>query len=481
MWQDAGRELADLAAMHVFCIGVLERALGHAVPVPTGLSPASQPANLPPEQKVALTLNIQRRWMNLLNVAISAEMYRNALGDNTAARTVEALLRYYAWKEKHLAGDRDKADLLVTFLLKRQKPDLSDSESARHIRREFEAKLVQMLGDPPLPDQHAQLAREFEFLRVEVDETTDFDKLVDSGLIVRVREIKESFGDSFYHPRILAAVAVHNVAFGERFGSLFRGAAQKIQAFAQKVQNEGGSQADSELVARLAKVNEQLILSDEYQRAQAHFHQISQYKKVVETRTAETRPPVRPPSPTEAPKVAVPASGSSAILEAQRGMLAQIEDGKLKTVEDSIKSFVRTMGSRPTCLIPLRNVNLTLMTPEIEAFRADFGDERSFRADYAAAHRRVLSLLGRVMAEGKDFESKQNSEFLWKPHADSLSFLLSAARTDLENANKLASLAEQRGLAEKSNAMRTSIQRLEAEIQRAAQALEQATSRAAAK
>jgi hypothetical protein len=482
MWQDAGRELADLAAMHVFCIGVLERALGHPVPVPTGLSPASQPPNLSPEQRVALTLNIQRRWMNLLNVAISAEMYRNALGENTAARTVEALLRYYSWKEKHLPADRDKADLLVTFLLKRQKPDLSDSENARHVRREFEAKLVQMLGDPPLDDHHAQLAREFEFLRVEVDEAKDFDKLVDSGLIGRVRDIKESFGDSFYHPRILASVAVHNVAFGERFGSLFRGAAQKIQAFAQKVQTEGGSQADNELVSRLAKVNEHLMLSDEYQRAQSYFHQVSQYKKVVETRTAEAKPPVRLPAPVQSPpRPSSPPGDSSAILEAQRGMLAQIEDGKLKTVEDSIKSFVRTMGQRPTCLIPLRNVNLSLLTPEIESFRADFGDERSFRADYATAHRRVIALLGRVMAEAKDFESKQNSEFLWKPHADSLTFLLNMARGSLDQATKLATTAEQRGLAEKASAMKTSLQRLQAEMQRAAQALEETTSRAGAK
>jgi len=473
MWQDPGRELADLAAMHVFCIGVLERALGHPVPVPSGLSPASQPASLPPEQKVALTLNIQRRWMNVLNMAVSAEMYRNALTDNTSARTVEALLRYYAWKEKRIPGDRDKADLLVTFLLKRQKPDLSDSETARTARRDFEAKLLQMLGDPPLPDNHAQLTREFEYLRLEVDEFSDFDKLVDSGVIARVREMKESFGDSFYHPRVLATVAVHNVTFGERFGKLFRGAAEKIQAFAQKVQTDGGSVADADLIARLSKVNEQFILTDEYQKAQAHFHQVSHYKKVVETRTAPPASVPQPPAPPQVrPPDAKPAAASSAVLDAQRSMLAQIEDGKLKSVEDSIKNFVRTVGPRPTCLVPLRNVNLSMIAPEIESFRADYGEERSFRADYAAAHRRVIAILGRVMSEAKDFESKQNSEFLWKPHADSLTYLLGMANGALDQATKLAVTAEQRGLADKANALKTSAQRLHSDVQRAARALE---------
>jgi hypothetical protein len=478
MWQDSSTELADLAAMQTFCAGIAERVLGHALPVPSGLSSASQPANLAPEQRLALTLNLQRRWMNLLNMAISAEMYRNALNENTSAEAVEALLRYYAWKEKHVPGDRDKADLLATFLLKRRQLDVSDSEAARHSRREFEASLAEMLGDPPLPDEYAQLAREFEFLRVEVEEIEDFDKLVDSGLIPRVRDIKESFGEAFYHPRVMAAVAVHNVSFGEHFAKLFRSAAQKIHAFAHKVQSEGGTAADSELAAKLSKVDEQTILSDEYQKAQAHFHQVSRYKKVVETRTAPQAAAL-PPEPVPIAAEALPASG--AVLDAQRKMLRQIEENKLKSVEESIRNFARTLGQRATCLVPLRNVNLPLVAAEIEAFRVDFGDERSFRADYATAHRRVLAVLGRVLSEAKDFESKQNSEYLWKPHADSLAFLLNAANGALEEADKMAGVAEQRGLTEKALAMKGSTQRLRTEIQRSAQALERTSARAISK
>jgi hypothetical protein len=310
----------------------------------------------------------------------------------------------------------------------------------------------------------------------------DFDKLVDSGLIARVREIKESFGDSFYHPRVLASVAVYNVAFGERFGNLFRSAAEKIQAFAHKVKREGGSQADSELAARLSKVNEHLILNDEYQKAQAHFHAVSQYKKVVETRTAPPQPAPRPPAPpTIAPTTADAKPASDVVLEAQRGMLAQIEDNKLKSVEDSIRNFVRTLGPRPTCLVPLRNVNLSMIAAEIEAFRADFGDERSFRADYAAAHRRVMAVLGRVMSEAKDFKSKQNSEFLWKPHADSLAFLMDISKPAMEQAERVVTLAEQRGLTEKASALKNSVQRLRTEVRDAAQALENTTARAVSK
>jgi hypothetical protein len=283
---------------------------------------------------------------------------------------------------------------------------------------------------------------------------------------------------------VLAAVAVHNVAFGERFGTLFRTAAQKIQAFAQKAQSEGASAADSDLIAKLAKVNESVILSDEYQKAQAHFHQVSQYKKVVETRTAPPKPIAPPPPPVAPASISEqggPRAASDAVLDTQRGMLAQIEAGKLKSVEDSIKNFVRSVGQRQTCLVPLRNVNLTLLAPEIESFRADFGTERSFRADYAEAHRGVLAILGRVLSEEKDFQSKQNSEYLWKPHADSLGFLMTAARSALDTAEKVIKVAEQRGLSEKVAAMKASVQRLEIEVQRSAQLLENTSARVISK
>jgi hypothetical protein len=470
MWQDPGRELADLAAMHSFCVGVLERALEHPVPVPTGLSPASLPANLSNEQKLALTLNIQRRWMNVLNMAVTTDMYRNALNENTSARTVEALLRYYAWKEKHFPGERDKADLLVTFLFKRSKADVSDTESARHARRTFEAKLVGMLGDEPLPDHYAQLAREFEVIRLEVDEMSDFDKLVESGIIARVREMKESFGDMFYHPRVLAAVAVHNAAFGEQFGKLFKAASAKIQDFAQKVR-EGNAAADEKLAAQMAKLDGAMVLNDEYQRAQAHFHEISRYKKVAETRAEPARraqASVRPMTTAARPEK----PASAAVLEAQRGMLAQIEDGKLKTVEDAIRNFVLAAGPRPTCLMPLRNVNLPMVAAEIEAFRTDFGTEKSFRADFAGTHRRVVVVLARMVSELKDFQTKQNSEFLWKPHADSVSFLLTVASSALEAAEKMMKIADDRGLKEKAAGLRHSATRLRGEMRTAAAALE---------
>ena len=70
-----------------------------------------------------------------------------------------------------------------------------------------------------------QLVREFQFLRQEVADFRHFDELIDSGVMQKVRDIKQSLDASFLHPSVLATVAAYNVYFGERFDSLFKRAA----------------------------------------------------------------------------------------------------------------------------------------------------------------------------------------------------------------------------------------------------------------
>ena len=64
---------------------------------------------------------------------------------------------------------------------------------------------------------------------------------MDSGIIARVRELKASLGDSFYHPGVLATLAPYNAAFGDRFDTLFSAAANEIKEFANRLEELGGS------------------------------------------------------------------------------------------------------------------------------------------------------------------------------------------------------------------------------------------------
>src|SRR5262249_32407795 len=145
---------------------------------------------------------------------------------------------------------------------------------SRKQAEEFEKELIQMIGEAPgqLPEEHQNLLREFQYLHQEADDFRHFDQLMDSGIMQRVREVKHQFGTSFYHPRVLATIAVYNAFFGRRFDELFREAATQIKAFAQKVQQEGGSimsRVDGDVtVQNLTEVEETKILSEDYSKSQ---------------------------------------------------------------------------------------------------------------------------------------------------------------------------------------------------------------------
>ena len=51
-----------------------------------------------------------------------------------------------------------------------------------------------------MPQEHATLLQEFEYLYQELEEFRHFDQIIDSGIVQRVRELKQSLGKSFYHP-----------------------------------------------------------------------------------------------------------------------------------------------------------------------------------------------------------------------------------------------------------------------------------------
>ena len=128
-------------------------------------------------------------------------------------------------------------------------------------------------------------------------------------------------------------------------------------------------------------------------------------------------------------------------------------------------------------MVPLRNCNLPLTPAEVDSFRATFSGEKSFRGEYADRHRQIVALQARLLVEMAEFKGKQDSAYFWKPHADSLTYLLTSAQRAVEATQPLLQLAQQRGLMEKVTAMNASLQRLQREVQRAIQLLEQLSPR----
>ena len=93
MVQDSLKELQDLKVVHTFYLGLLEKNLGHSVPIPLEIKnitdQAENAAELIPEFKL---------WLNLLDLALTPPLVRDALKNLPGQETAHALLRYFTVK-----------------------------------------------------------------------------------------------------------------------------------------------------------------------------------------------------------------------------------------------------------------------------------------------------------------------------------------------------------------------------------------------
>src|SRR4029078_6575938 len=66
--------------------------------------------------EVRTTLDKMRRWLRLLDQAITPAMLRRAFTSEIDPEIAEAMLRYYTRKKDASDVNRDKTDLVATFL-----------------------------------------------------------------------------------------------------------------------------------------------------------------------------------------------------------------------------------------------------------------------------------------------------------------------------------------------------------------------------
>src|ERR1700685_4285971 len=296
--EDLKFELAILATVQGFYQKLMRTSLGGDVPVPAGLDENSLRQN---DGQLPETLSQMYRWLHLLDMAITPAMLRHALTPDTDSEVAEALLRYFVRRREPTDINRDKTDLISTFLYRH--PRVPGQWEQRGYGLDcslplspFEIALIEILADtdvPSLPEQHVQLLRNFDPLREEIARYRDFNSLMDSGIVSRVRELKRWLHSSFYHPGVLATVAAHNAAFGARFDELFAKALGEIKQFAQALDEMGGSILSTVdgvevTVEHVAAIEQKEMLSADYGGALEKFRRVSKLKKEL-----DRRPPIR--------------------------------------------------------------------------------------------------------------------------------------------------------------------------------------------
>ncbi len=484
--------------MQGFYQKLMRESLGGDVPIPSGLDEDA----LRTGSELPTTLTRMYRWLHLLDMAITPAMLRQALTPDTDSEVAEALLRYFVRRREASDINRDKTDLIATFLYRHPRVPGQWEQSGYGLDgalplSPFEIALIEILADtdvPSLPEEHVQLLRRFDPLREEVARFRDFNSLMDSGVISRVRELKQWLDSSFYHPGVLATVAAYNAAFGARFDELFSKALDEIKQFAGALDEMGGSILSTVdgvevTVEHVAAIERNAMLKADYGSALEKFRRVSKLKKELDRRppirkSLLTSPAARPTrvsggagaAPKSAKVAAAKVSASAPVFQPPTVTAHQIaaEEGKLRRVEESIRVFERVADPKFRQVVPMRYFNLTLTVAEADAYNASFLEEKSLRADVARTLIRLVSISARVHTELEELKRSQTMSSLWKLHADALVVLLDMASTAAEDAGGVGKSAEQNGSGVASKAIHESVKKLRTHSDAAVKALAQA-------
>ena len=486
MAEDLRFELAILATVQGFYQKLLRDTLGGDVPIPSGLD---EDALRHSEHELPNTLSRMYRWLHLLDMAITPAMLRQGLTHDTDSEVAEALLRYFVRRRESNDVNRDKTDLIATFLYRHPRVPGQWEQSGYGLDgalplSPFEIALIEILADtdvPSLPEEHVQLLRRFDPFLEEVSRFRDFNALMDSGMIARVRELKQWLDSSFYHPGVLATVSAYNAAFGKKFDDLFMRALGEIKNFGQALEEMGGTilttvDGVEVTVEHVAAIEEKQLLQADYGSTLEKFRRVSKLKKELDRRPPIRRslltPAAQAPRTTSgaaaAPKAAKAAAGKAkapappAVFQPPAITAQQLsaEEGKLRRVEESIRVFVRVADPKYRQVVPMRFFNLTLTAAEADAYGAAFLEEKSLRADVARMLIRMVSISARISTELEELKRSQKMSSLWKLHADSVVVLLDMASTSTEEAGGVAKTAEQSGSGPAGRCIHESVQKL---------------------
>jgi hypothetical protein len=490
--EDPKWELALLATVQSFYQRLLSDQLGGELPAPAELAPDV----INHAGDVRSTLDQMQLWIQLLDMAITPAMLRLGVQHDLDPEVAEALLRFFARQRDDSGANRDKTDLVATFLFRH--PRVAGQWEQRGYGLDgsiplspFEIALLEILSEsdvPVLSDNDVQLLREFGPLLDQANRFQDFNSLMDSGIIPRVRQLKASLGESIYHPGVLATLAPYNAAFGDRFQVLFDAAAHEIKDYARRLEELGGSILSTidgveVTVEHVAALNQEALMQVDYSVALEKFRRVARLRKEL-----ERRPPIRrvhaEPKPSghavgaggaaAAPALAV-AAAPKYVPAAITAQALSIEEAKLRRVEESIRVFVRVADPKFRQIVPMRYFNLMLSPAEIEAYTADYLEQSGPRADAARMLLRIVAVTARISTELEELKRSRNSRSVWKLHADSLVVLVDLGKRLAEAVDRLAvSIGQHAETQANGEPLRSSLDRLHERITEAAKLIAEA-------
>ena len=429
----------EFREIHPIYQAILEAELKHVFPLPQSVSELlNGGAQQQPSGEIDSSV---RQWLALLDLAVSPHMMRTYIKEHGAEdSTLRALIRFTIGKKNHSQDDRDKVDWLATHLFKVR-------EEQKHRPTVWpKADIIEILEgyDTPMLSRFTEdLLMEIPALLDEVKFFENFSQITDSRIIQRARDLKNQFGNEFFHPDVLAAIVNYNLFFGRKFNTLLQDTMKQVHEFAQTSQEN-------------QPPSTQQIMDSDYRMTADALRQISEIcrKEVISGGAG-----------------GVNLAGQSLTPEQQLKQLGVDVEQEALYLKNRAEELTMRLRSNPNMnSVPNSFAPLMLSEWEAAAFRTLFPEsEQSFRADFARALCRAITLIYRIYEEIPQYLEKKGTEYLWKRHYDSLVYLLYEGRTQKDVLGQLCAASEKRGLPEKSRQLNATSQKLDNSLAKVAE------------
>jgi hypothetical protein len=183
---------------------------------------------------------------------------------NYDEKILSQLVKFYLYAHQGGAWPADRLDK-IDFLLARLSEEVDDRTGELVLRdhqrlTEIFQGLWSQLGAAPPGDQLVEERRaEIDGVRHEMSEVESLDRLNESGLVRRYRDLKHGLDQLYFHPDLLLAVQETNLIFKSQIQRLYRQEEQRIVAEYQRVfELEREVPFDSELDGELAEFREEI-------------------------------------------------------------------------------------------------------------------------------------------------------------------------------------------------------------------------------
>ena len=433
--------VSEFSLLHTVFSGIVEKELGHPIPLPQEVREAAGGRNPSPNQAASESC---AHWLALLDLAISPHKLRGYVAaEDPEEPTLLALVRFLVFKKAHSEIDRDKVDWLFTHLFKRREERRGSPTGWP--RKEIQ-EILAGVEFPPLGRKAEDQLMDVPALLDEIKYFRSFHQITDSRAVERGRSMKNQFGEDFFHPDILAAIVNYNLLLGKKFYGLIQEVSQKVHEFAKS--GQGGTAPDTKE-----------LLQGDYRSSANAFRDLGELG----------RKEPGPVSPVPAsPAAAEPAAPTS--LDSQLRQLGVDPEQESLHLRNRIQELsMRFRSNLQTATVPNSVTPVHLQEWEAGAFRSKYPEtEETFRAQFARDICHGIAIISRIYEEVPLYLEKKGSEFHWKKHYDALVFLLYEGRRHKESLLKLAETSRQRGLREKAKQLQVTAEKLEASVEKVA-------------